>query len=250
MPSIARLLVVLAACGAPRSEPPPGAEHVMMPAGDAATATAARLAQTSSRDAGVLGAATDAATRPPPAGWVDLAVAIPDAVIDLRYATAHNVTGVVLYPVARCWLRAGPAARLVEAAASLRAAGHRLVLWDCYRPASIQRALWQRMPDPRFVARPGDDGDGAPVAGSVHSRGAAVDVSLADQAGTLRAMPTDHDDFGAAASGGTATGDARAWNATLRAVMISAGFRPLASEWWHFDAGGGTVYPLVDLPLE
>ena len=167
----------------------------------------------------------------------------------MRYATANNLTGAPLYPVARCWLRAEAATRLARAADALRAAGHRLVLWDCYRPASVQRELWRRVPDPRFVARPVDDGDGRPIAGSAHSRGAAVDVSLADRAGAPRTMPTDHDAFGPAARGDDATGTARDHVAALRAAMIAAGFTPLATEWWHFEARGAGG-PLADLPLE
>lgn len=186
---------------------------------------------------------------PPPAGWVDVAVAIPDAVLDLRYATANNLTGAPLYPVARCWLRAAPAAQLVTAADLLRQAGHRLLLWDCYRPASVQQLLWDRVPDPRYVARPRFDDAGRPIAGSVHSRGAAIDVSLADPDGRPRTLPTDHDDFSAAASGRRATGAARANLAALRAAMATAGFAPIASEWWHFEAGGGRRAPLADEPL-
>ena len=186
----------------------------------------------------------------PPPGWTDLAIAIPDAVLDLRYATANNLTGAPLYPVARCWLRADPAARLVDAATTLRARGHRLVLWDCYRPSSVQHELWRRVPDPRFVARPKDDASGKPIGGSVHSRGGAVDVSLADPSGQLRSMPTDHDAFSRTARGDDARGATRDYLADLRAAMIGAGFAPIATEWWHFEAKGARAAPLVDLPLQ
>lgn len=178
-----------------------------------------------------------------------MAVRIPDAVLDLRYATADNFTGAVLYPVARCLLRAEVAERLATAAETLRVQGHRLVLWDCYRPASIQRELWRLVPDPRYVAEPTFDEAGKPTGGSKHSRGAAVDVSLADRAGAPRVMPTAHDAFGPAASGDSATGEARANHVTLRAAMVAAGFAPMATEWWHFDAAGWAAYPLSDEPL-
>jgi len=178
-----------------------------------------------------------------------VSVRIPDAVIDLRYATADNFTGAVLYPVARCLVRAAVAERLAAAADTLRAQGHRLVLWDCYRPASIQRELWRLVPDPRYVAEPTFDEAGAPIGGSKHSRGAAVDVSLADRAGAPRVMPTAHDAFGPEASGASATGEARANHAALRAAMVAAGFAPMATEWWHYDAAGWSAYPLSDEPL-
>jgi D-alanyl-D-alanine dipeptidase len=171
-------------------------------------------------------------------------------VLDIRYATADNFTHTVLYPVARCLLRADVAERLAAAAEALRAKGHRLLLWDCYRPASIQRALWKLVPDPRYVAEPTFDDAGAPIGGSKHSRGAAIDVSLADEHGTPREMPTPHDAFGPEASGSRATGAAAKNYATLRAAMLAAGFEPMPTEWWHYDASDWTKYALSDEPLQ
>lgn len=189
--------------------------------------------------------------RPAPRpGWVDLSVRIPDAVLDIRYATADNVTGAVLYPVARCLLRADVAERLAAAADALRAQGHRLLVWDCYRPASIQRVLWRRVPDPRYVAEPIFDDAGKPIGGSKHSRGAAVDVSLADASGKPREMPTAHDAFGPEASGDDAKGEAAKNHATLRAAMVAAGFETVPTEWWHYDAASWATYALSDEPLE
>ena len=184
------------------------------------------------------------------AGWVDVSVRIPDAVIDMRYATADNFTGAVLYPVARCLVRAEVGERLAAAADALRAQGHRILRWDCYRPASIQRELWRRVPDVRYVAQPKFDDAGKPIGGSKHSRGAAVDVSLADRTGTPRAMPTAHDDFSPAASGASATGAAAKHHAALRAAMVAAGFEPMPTEWWHYDASNWSTYALSDEPLE
>ncbi len=169
--------------------------------------------------------------------------------LDLRYATTRNFTRRQLYPRARCLLRAAVAERLAVAADALRRQGHRVLLWDCYRPASIQVELWRLVPDPNFVAEPVFDDAGAPIGGSKHSRGAAVDVSLADAAGAPRTLPTDHDAFGPEASGGRATGDAARNHTTLRDAMTAAGFEPMATEWWHYDAGDWTSYPLSDDPL-
>lgn len=244
---VAALLLAAAACGR-SSRAPVRAHDGPRAVGDAATqlvdgGAAAGDAASDADDGGRRWSA-------PPAGWSDLAVELPNAVLDLRYATAHNLTGAPLYPVARCLLRSAVAARLAHAARQLAERGHRLVLWDCYRPASLQLLLWQRVHDSRFVAEPRFAADGRPLTGSRHSRGAAVDVSLAAPDGTPRAMPTDHDDFGPGASGARATGAAARNLADLRAAMAGAGFTPLASEWWHFDAADATAYPLADLPLQ
>ena len=183
---------------------------------------------------------------PPPPGWADVAIAIPDAVLDLRYATTRNVLGRPFAP-ARCLLRAHVAARLVRAAATLRAAGDRLVLWDCYRTPGAQAALWAHRPDHRYVAEPHVDARGVPTSGSRHTRGTAVDVSLADVP-----MPTDHDEFSAAAHRSRALagdGDAARHARALDAAMTAVGFVGVASEWWHYDVPDGASSPLADLDL-
>ncbi len=175
---------------------------------------------------------------------VEVGALIDDAVIDLRYATPDNFTGAVLYPVARCKLRRAVAARLVVAARALRQQDRRLVLWDCYRPSSIQAELWKRVPDPRYVADP--------RLGSKHSRGAAIDVGLADHQGAPVALPTRFDDFTAAAHRDHALagdGPAAIEGRRLERAMIAAGFVPLPTEWWHFDAPDAGTYCLSDAPL-
>jgi D-alanyl-D-alanine dipeptidase len=191
----------------------------------------------------LLAALTLAAAAPPP--LVDAAARLPDAMLDIRYATADNVTGRALYPVARCLLRAEVAERLKRAAAALRVQGYRLVLHDCYRPLSVQRELWKTMPRRGFVADP--------ATGSHHNRGAAVDLSLAGLDGTPVEMPTGYDAFGPRARAWATEGispAARRHRDALRTAMTAAGFIVNPAEWWHFDDPGATTWPLLDLPLE
>ena len=236
------VLAAVAACGRRRRAPARADADVV--AADAAAFAAP------GGDANADAALVDGAgAREIPAGWTDVAALVPDAVLDLRYATADNITGAPLYPEARCLLRPAVARRLADAARRLAERGHRLVLWDCYRPASVHAELWRRVPDRRFVAEPRFAADGRPVAGSGHSRGAAVDVSLTAADGTPRAMPTDHDDFGPRAGGARATGDVARHLDDLRAAMTGAGFVPLATEWWHFAAPDALSYRLSDDPL-
>ena len=49
--------------------------------------------------------ATGIALAEKPDDFVDVAAVIPDAVIDMRYATADNFTKQQVYPVATCKLR-------------------------------------------------------------------------------------------------------------------------------------------------
>jgi len=185
-------------------------------------------------------------TAPVAPGLVEVATVVPDAVIDLRYKRADNFSGAPAYSSdARCLLRGEVATRLARAAAALRAQHLRIVLWDCYRPVSVQKIFWQRVPDPRYVAEP------TPTGGSIHSRAAAVDLGLADEQGRPLAMPTAHDDFSERAHRDHAIADpaVRARMDALDRAMTGAGFEGLPTEWWHYAAPDAEQYPLLDEPL-
>jgi len=214
-----------------RPEPAREAKRIAAPGGSAAAA-------------GTSGPGAPApAARPPRADdFVEVTSVIPDAVLDLRYATADNFTGAVLYPKAVCKLRRAVAARLARAADALRAQGRRLLLWDCYRPSSIQEKFWKLVPDPRYVANP--------AVGSRHSRGAAVDAALVDAAGRPVVLPTKFDEFSEAAHRARALAGPRGVEAKrLEDAMVGAGFTGMPTEWWHFDAPEGAGYALSNEPL-
>lgn len=175
---------------------------------------------------------------------IDLQALIPDAVLDIRYATKDNLTGRPLYPFAAAFLRRSAAKRLERAAADLRSKGYRLVIYDAYRPLSAQKALWAAKPDPRFVANP--------AKGSSHNRGGAVDVSLADAAGDPLEMPSDYDDFGPRARHGAAgvPPEARRRAELLKAALEAAGFVSLADEWWHYRDADALAWPVLDVPFD
>ena len=179
-------------------------------------------------------------------GFVDVRSVVPDAVIDLRYATAANFVGVPLYPAgARCLVHESLADGLRAAAAVVRRGGERLVFWDCYRPHSVQVAMFEVVPNPAWVARPG------PYSKS-HETGRSVDVTLADATGLVD-MGTGFDDFTprshADASAGVSPA-ARANRARLREAMAAGGFTVYSGEWWHFDGPGAAVQrPIVDVPV-
>jgi D-alanyl-D-alanine dipeptidase len=186
-------------------------------------------------------AATGAASAAPPvppvsdaasaAGLVDVRTVVPDAVIDLRYATPNNFVGAPMYPAdARCLVHESMAQGLAAAAAVLRRSGEVLVFWDCYRPHDVQVRMFAAVPDPNWVARPG------PYARS-HEAGRSVDVTIADEHGFLD-MGTDFDDFTPRAFA-YATDDvstaAQANRARLRDAMTAGGLTVYKGEWWHFD---------------
>jgi D-alanyl-D-alanine dipeptidase len=175
---------------------------------------------------------------------VDLATTAPGVSIEMRYARADNFLGEAVYPVNRCLLRADTAERLARVQDRLASQGLGLRVWDCYRPQAVQRRMWERVPDPRYVADPAE--------GSRHSRGAAVDVTLLDAAGRALELPTAHDDFSERAHRGfRALSEVALRNrARLESAMTAEGFLPLPTEWWHFDDPGWRDASLRDVSLD
>lgn len=176
-------------------------------------------------------------------GLVRVRDVCPDVRIDMRYAACDNFFGTRLYDGADAWLLANAAGKLGRAADLVARRGYRLVVLDAYRPLSVQARMWEILPDPDFVA---------PTSrGSIHNRGAAVDVTLADADGVEVAMPSGFDEFSERASHGYAGGDpvALANRDTLRYCMERAGFKPYEAEWWHYIDPECRDSPLLDIPL-
>ncbi len=171
--------------------------------------------------------------------------------LDIRYATPDNFTGRACYPKAACWLREPVAQRLVRVQRDLRRVGLGLKVFDAYHPFSVQQEFWACLPDARFIAQPIISIDGAMLAGSKHSRGAAVDVTLVDARGRELEMPSAFDDFSEKAycnySGASAA--AMANRDRLQQVMVKYAFEPLETEWWHFDDPEWARFELSDKEL-
>ncbi|WP_319450752.1 MULTISPECIES: M15 family metallopeptidase [unclassified Mycobacterium] len=196
-----------------------------------------------------------AAADPPPvspqaaaAGLVDVLSVVPDAVINLRYATANNFVGVPLYPAdARCLIHQSLAPGLATAADTLRRNGERLVFWDCYRPHDVQVRMFAAVPNPNWVAKPADYAKS-------HEAGRSVDVTIADgHYGWLVDMGTDFDDFSPRSLAYATDGVSAAQQANrkrLRDAMSAGGLTVYEGEWWHFDGpGAGDPRPILDVPV-
>lgn len=166
---------------------------------------------------------------------------IKDAQQDLRYATADNFTGAVIYDFSDAYLRYGTLKKLQAVCGELAEQGLGIRIWDAFRPVRAQARLWEVCPDPAFVSPP-ETGNRA------HCRGGAVDLTLVDLAtGQALAMPTGFDDFTKKADRDYSDcGEIEAANAfSLETVMKSHGFRPYFGEWWHF--ADETEYPVDDV---
>jgi D-alanyl-D-alanine dipeptidase len=154
-------------------------------------------------------------------------------VLDIRYATPNNFTKSVLYPCGRCFLHPTVAKALQYAVKDFRKLGYNIILFDCYRPLSIQRKLWEKVPDSRYVT--------PPAKGSMHNRGAAVDISLQDIKSKKELdMGTPYDYFGKEAymDYEDITPVAAKNRKLLHTTLVKYGFKPIRTEWWHFSFSG------------
>lgn len=158
--------------------------------------------------------------------------------------------------ISRVYVRQTVARMLLEAARALPA-GFRLKIYDAWRPAAVQKALYSEYYDrlcrqyagtgkteaqlrqmaSLFVSYPSEDPD-APF---VHSTGGAVDLTIVDPSGKELDMGTAFDDFTEAAYTAhfenTGSEEIRNNRRLLYHIMSHAGFTNLPSEWWHYDFG-------------
>lgn len=211
-----------------------------------------------------------------PAGLVYLRDIDASIVQDMRYAGADNFVGHPLpgYHAAECVLRRDAALALQRVQHDLAKAGLSLKVYDCYRPARAVAAMahWandgaRNNPTKRFyptLEKRHLFGLGYIAAHSVHSTGAAVDLTLvplpvapaapydpatrygactAPQAArapdTSLDMGTGFDCFDEkshTASGAIDAAQKRA-RLTLLAAMRARGFKNYFREWWHFTFG-------------
>lgn len=174
--------------------------------------------------------------------WVEARRIVAGLIVERPYASTRNAFKTRFYFDQIALLRRGAAAKLRAAQTQLGKNGMRIKLWDGYRPPSVQQKMWDKVRDARYVANPARGG-------SRHNRGCAVDVTLADARGRELQMPTNYDDFSARAhANASAAPAARRNRALLRAAMTNAGFKPLATEWWHFDDSQCAIYPIAEAP--
>jgi len=177
-----------------------------------------------------------------PSDFVDITILDPSIVLDIRYATPNNFTGVSVYDNARCFLRCGTAHKLINVQRELSGIGLGVKVFDAYRPRSVSNKFWELIGDERYVAHPAQ--------GSHHNRGASVDVTLINlKANEELKMPSAFDDFSQAAHRQyeSMSPEARQNCFLLEQIMHKHGFIGLATEWWHFDDIDWEAYDIADL---
>lgn len=182
------------------------------------------------------------------AGFVWLDEAVPGILWDAKYASEDNFTGAAVDGYAQNRL-AGTvelAAALAIAAKRAEKTGLRLLLWDAYRPQrAVDRFLaWCAAPEDGKTKRrhyPNiEKTDIVPLgyvaARSGHSRGSAVDLTLAQPDGVPLEMGGGFDLMDAISHHGAPVAEEAARNRLLlRGIMEESGFAPYENEWWHYS---------------
>jgi D-alanyl-D-alanine dipeptidase len=165
----------------------------------------------------------------------------PTILQDVRYATPNNFTGKILYKNKEIYLRYAVACSLKKVNDYLKEEyGYRLVVFDGYRPLSVQKIMWEIFPNSDYVANP--------AKGSKHNRGASVDVSIVDKNGQPLDMGTEYDAFRkeAGAYYKNLPKNALKNRKILQEAMTKFGFKVMTSEWWHFDYKDWKRFNIID----
>jgi len=156
-----------------------------------------------------------------------------DFVYDMKYATEDNFLKAKVYDCAECLLRYKTVQALITANNEFMKKGCKIKLFDCYRPLSIQKKMWEIVSNPEYVADP--------KKGSIHNRGGAVDITLVNADGAELEMGTTFDFFGIQAGHNykklpLPVLENRKY---LKDIMIKNGFNSFDSEWWHYNLKTG-----------
>ncbi|MEU0548567.1 M15 family metallopeptidase [Micromonospora sp. NPDC005979] len=206
-------------------------------------------------------------------GFVVLTDVDPRIHADIRYATAHNFVGrpIAGYREPLCLLTRSAAEALRRVQDAALAGGHRLKVYDCYRPqpAVDDFVAWSKRPGEQQtkaefypdLAKDRLFADGYIGAPTAHSRGSTMDLTLVDEpaasqppyrpgqslvactAPRARRFPDNSIDMGtgfdcfdarAHTDDPRITGTARDNRRLLRRLMTDAGFVNYDREWWHY----------------
>ena len=182
-------------------------------------------------------------------GMVNIHDVDPTIEVSLMYSRPDNFTGRVLYDDLReGYLHPKAAKALAQAQQHLRELRPdlTLIIFDATRPMSIQQKMWdvvKNTPKYFYVSNPARGG-------GMHNYGMAVDISICKVGGNkpnaIDTIPMgatvdfmgdishiDHEDL--LVSRHRITEEARANRKLLREAMAAGGFKPLRTEWWHFN---------------
>lgn len=181
--------------------------------------------------------------------FVNISEAVPDVILEIRYYSTYNFVGDRIdgYEAPVALMTREGAAALKKASDALAVKGYRLKVFDAYRPQTAVNHFirWaEQVDDIRMKEYFYPDVDKSLLfeleficAKSSHSRGSTVDLTLFDMKTEREVdMGGTFDWFGEESypDYDGITDEQKALRGILRDAMLAAGFKPFATEWWHF----------------
>lgn len=182
-------------------------------------------------------------------GFVLLSDAVPDAILEIRYYSTYNFVGkrIAGYEEPIALITKEAATKLKEVSDELIEKGYRLKIYDAYRPQMAVGNFvdWAKdVNDIKMKKYFYPDLDKSVLFPQMyimeysgHTRGSTVDLTLfdmntekeVDMGGTFDYFGEEsHPDYKGI------TDEQYKNRMILREAMLSHGFKPLETEWWHF----------------
>lgn len=175
-------------------------------------------------------------------GMVNVQSVDSTIVVDIKYSSDNNFTGMNLYGnLHEAYLRPEVAVMLANAHKALKAidTNYGLVVYDAARPFSCQKLMFEKVQGTEFSQYVSDPHKG----GGHHNFGCAVDVTLLYN-GEPVDMGTEFDCFDSLShidnevqnlANGTLSQEAFNNRQVMRKAMTDVGFDTEPCEWWHFS---------------
>lgn len=170
-----------------------------------------------------------------------------DIKVSMQLSTPKTTINEPFYNSNICMVQYDMIPKLKEAVELFRKDGYMLVIYDAYRPTSVQQRWFDVVKVHAWVANP------AIGMGGVHDRGTALDISLIDiDTGKELEMPTPMHTFTEESSRnyphmtGTAVGNMN----YLLSIMVACDYTYINSEWWHFQTADTQNYLPTDHPID
>jgi len=169
-----------------------------------------------------------------------------DLKISMKLSTDDTTIGEPFYRRNLCMLQYDLLPKLKRAMDIFAEDGYKIIIYDAYRPTSVQQRWFDVVKVHAWVANPQIG------LGGVHDRGTAIDMSLIDKDGKELEFATPMHTFTVESSrhSKTMSEEARKNMDYMTEVMTSCGFTYIDSEWWHFQDVNTKDYLPTDHPID
>ncbi len=169
-----------------------------------------------------------------------------DLKVSMKLSTNDTSIHEPFYSSNICMLQYDILPKLRQAINTFKADGYTVVIYDAYRPTSVQQRWFDVVRVHKWVADPSIG------MGGVHDRGTAIDMSLIGPDGKELEMPTPMHTFTEASARDSKemSEEARKNMDYMLNVMTACGFTYINSEWWHFQDVNTKYYLPTDHPID